>query len=217
MATGENPARQRILERISSALKSRAPRHAPESAGEIFPEIPDPLGRFQLECSGNKTELRIVRDESGAAEALASLAGEFLPGEIFVEDAPVLRKLISTRITKNQIRWSSSGGPGEGVRASITRAEFLVAQTGSVVVSSSCGGRGAFAFAPLHIVVAGVSELVVDLAAALAQLRTRGIPEQSSSFTLITGPSRTADIEKQLVMGAHGPIRLVVILIAEGR
>lgn len=216
MATGESAARQRILDRISGALKSPAPRRSPDNFQEIFPEIPDPLARFQLECAGNKTELQIVRDDAAAAQALAILVRELPPGEIFVQDSPDLRVLFSSTASKNQIRWSSSGVPGEAVWASITHADVLVAQTGSVILSSSCGGRGAFVIAPLHVVIAGISDLVADLPAAFERLRAHGIPARTSSLTLITGPSRTADIEKQLVMGAHGPVRLVVILIAGG-
>ena len=55
----------------------------------------------------------------------------------------------------------------------------------------------------------------VDLAVALAQVDERGVPKGSSFLCLTTGSSRTADIEKILVMGAHGPRRLVVVIHRE--
>jgi L-lactate dehydrogenase complex protein LldG len=115
------------------------------------------------------------------------------------------------------IRWSNvapvgAAGPDETSQATITLAETLVAQTGSVFVSAACGGRGASVVAPVHIVVAGIGQLVPDLDAAFARLIERGVPTKNSFLCLITGSSRTSDIEKIMVLGAHGPRRLVVVL-----
>lgn len=120
--------------------------------------------------------------------------------------------------TRHDIRWSSGtadgvgskSGPSESSQATITMAEALVAQTGSVLVSAECGGRGAAIVAPVHIVVAEAAQLVPDLEAAFAQVKERGTALRNSYLCFITGSSRTADIEKILVMGAHGPRRLVV-------
>ena len=114
-----------------------------------------------------------------------------------------------------RIRWSSEGGPLEASQATVTLAEALVARTGSVFVSSGCGGRGASVAAPVHIVAATLGQMVPDLETAFARLRERGAQEKNSMLCLITGSSRTADIEKILVQGAHGPRRLAVILQAE--
>ena len=96
--------------------------------------------------------------------------------------------------------------------ATITLAETLVAQTGSIFVSAACGGRGASVVSPVHIVVATAEQLVPDLHAAFARLRESSATAKNSFLCLITGSSRTADIEKIIVMGAHGPRRLVVVL-----
>ena len=98
------------------------------------------------------------------------------------------------------------------MQATITHAEALVALTGSVLVSAACGGRGASVVAPVHIVIATREELVPDLEAAFTLIRQRELPHKNSYLCLITGSSRTADIEKILVMGAHGPRRLIVML-----
>ena len=87
-----------------------------------------------------------------------------------------------------------------------------MAQTGSVLVSAACGGRGASVVAPVHIVVATINQLLPDIDAALARAQERGTVVQNSFLCLIPGSSRTADIEKILVMGAHGPRRLIVVL-----
>src|SRR5208337_3053447 len=58
------------------------------------------------------------------------------------------------------IRWSSEGAPSEASQATITLAEALIAQTGSILVTASCGGRGASVIAPCHIVYANTAQLV---------------------------------------------------------
>ena len=66
--------------------------------------------------------------------------------------------------------------------------------------------------APYHIVLARLEQLVPDLEAAFARAYDQGTPSRNSFMGLITGSSRTADIEKLLVVGAHGPRRLVVVV-----
>ncbi|HUN87343.1 MAG TPA: LUD domain-containing protein, partial [Terriglobales bacterium] len=93
-----------------------------------------------------------------------------------------------------------------------TGVEALVAATGSLLVTSQCGGRGGTVVAPVHIAVANRSQLVPDIEAALELAEREGLPQKNSFVGIITGCSRTADIEKLLVIGAHGPKRLVVIV-----
>ena len=216
METVNNPGRDRILTRIKSALASPSPpRHSRENAPP-FPPVGDVLERFQKECAVNNTECTLTVDLSDSARAIAEVLRGIPPGEIFVQDAPELRHMAASWTT-HKIRWSSEpaekdmrGGPNECSEATITLAEGLVAMTGSVIVSSACGGRGAAMVAPLHIVVAKASQLLPDFDAAFAAVKQRGTALNNSYMCFITGSSRTADIEKILVMGAHGPRRLVV-------
>jgi L-lactate dehydrogenase complex protein LldG len=88
-----------------------------------------------------------------------------------------------------------------------------VAQTGSIFVTTrSAGGRALSVLPPAHLVVARRDQLVPDLEAAFALMRKRYDRHWPSLICLISGPSRTGDIEKILVMGAHGPKRLAVYL-----
>jgi L-lactate dehydrogenase complex protein LldG len=209
----QNPGRERILARIRAALREAAPKHSASlTAGRIFAAVPDAVGRFQQECAGNNTECLVVPDLSAGTAAVADVLGSLPAGEIFVQDAPALRRMTSAWQEGRTVRWSSEGGPAESSRATITLAEALVAQTGSVFVSAACGGRGASVVPPVHIVVASVAQLVPDLLGAFARLRESGAVAKNSFLCLITGSSRTADIEKIIVMGAHGPRRLVVVL-----
>ncbi len=101
----------------------------------------------------------------------------------------------------------------EQVEAILTPCHFLVAQTGSVVASSDFGRKN-LVFGPLHIVLANESQLVPTMDEAMKRINEMkdALPSQ---ITFITGSSRTADIEKTLVMGAHGPVMLAVFMIKD--
>jgi len=81
-------------------------------------------------------------------------------------------------------------------------------------VSAACGGRGISVVAPCHLVFATTSQLVPDLKTALGNATRKGLLQNNSFACMISGSSRTADIEKILVQGAHGPVRLAVVLQA---
>jgi L-lactate dehydrogenase complex protein LldG len=98
--------------------------------------------------------------------------------------------------------------------ASITECDALVAQTGGVAVTSRrAGGRALTVLPPHHVVVAHRQQLVPDLPAAFAQLQKKYAPDYPSMISFITGPSRTGDIERILVLGAHGPKRLTILCL----
>jgi L-lactate dehydrogenase complex protein LldG len=208
----ENPSREKILARIRTALREPAPRHEPAGARAIFAPVTGLLDRFQKECAINLTEYLAVPNLRASGPAIKEILAALPPGGIFVQDSPDLRDLASEWQDGRTIQWSSEGGPKESLQATISACEALVAQTGSVLVSAACGGRGASVVAPVHIVVATLPQLLPDIDAALARVQERGIVAQNSFLCLITGSSRTADIEKILVMGAHGPRRLIVVL-----
>ncbi len=216
MEPAENPSRERILTRIRAAVSASASRH--ELAGaetrRVFPPVGDLLERFQRECAANLTECTVTRDAAASAAVIEGVLASLPPGEIFVQDAPEFRRLEQAWQNGRSLRWSSEGGPREASEATLTLAEALVAATGSILVSASCGGRGASVVAPCHIVLAKLEQLVPDLEAALGYAHEKGLASRNSFMGLITGSSRTADIEKILVMGAHGPRQLVAVVQA---
>lgn len=98
----------------------------------------------------------------------------------------------------------------------ITTCEALIARNGSIMVSSAnAGGRRLSIYPPVHIVFAQASQLVMDIRHALKAIQDKYGQNLPSMLTTITGPSRTADIEKMLVLGAHGPKELYVFLIED--
>jgi L-lactate dehydrogenase complex protein LldG len=96
----------------------------------------------------------------------------------------------------------------------ISECDALVAQTGSVLVSSrSAGGRALSVLPPHHLVLARREQLLADLPTAFALLKGKYDSNYPSFISLITGPSRTGDIERILVLGAHGPKKLTILCV----
>jgi L-lactate dehydrogenase complex protein LldG len=122
---------------------------------------------------------------------------------------PSIRELID----RSGVPYSSDQESIKEAEATITGCEFLVARTGSIMVSSAQGsGRRVFGHTPVHVVIGKTSQLVIEISDALAGIKSK-YSEMPSQVSLITGPSRTADIEKTLVLGAHGPRDLYVFLL----
>lgn len=97
----------------------------------------------------------------------------------------------------------------------ITGCDALVAQTGSVLVTSqSAGGRALSVLPEHHVVIATKDQLLADLPAAFELLKRKYSSAYPSFISFITGPSRTGDIERILVLGAHGPKKLTILCLA---
>jgi len=101
-----------------------------------------------------------------------------------------------------------------GCDISVTGCEALVARTGSIVLSAAGeSGRTSSVFAPIHICIAFTSQLVYDIRDALGVIRNKYGNQLPSLISFATGPSRTADIEKTLVVGVHGPKEVFLFLV----
>jgi L-lactate dehydrogenase complex protein LldG len=97
---------------------------------------------------------------------------------------------------------------------SVTSCEYLIARTGSIVLSSALQqGRTVSVYAPIHICIAYVDQLVYDIKEALQLIKEKYLGNIPSMITFATGPSRTADIEKTLVVGVHGPKEVYLFLV----
>jgi len=101
-----------------------------------------------------------------------------------------------------------------GCDVSVTGCEFLVARTGTIVMSAAqASGRTTSVYAPIHICIAFTSQLVYDVKDALQLVKEKYKDKLPSLITFATGPSRTADIEKTLVVGVHGPKEVYCFLV----
>ncbi len=102
--------------------------------------------------------------------------------------------------------------------AAITTCEALIARTGSILLSSAqLSGRTTSVYAETHICVAFTDQLVYDVRDGLQLIKDKYGNKIPSLVTFATGPSRTADIEKTLVVGVHGPKEVYVFLVERGQ
>lgn len=220
-------SRDTILRRIREALAVAAPaRHldgVPPAAAarppeDWLPPVPrDPdalLALFEKNSADLKTEVVRCADAAAAAAALAALArdnGWKSVGSHEFESGSAAVAALGIPVVRTDRPYETAAL--ERCDAGISGCDCLVAQTGGIMVTAaSAGGRALSVLAPHHIVIARRSQLVGDLADAFALARKKfgTIP---AFLSFITGPSRTGDIERILVLGAHGPKRLTVLLV----
>jgi L-lactate utilization protein LutC len=211
MAT-TNSARERILGRIRKAEVPLDPAVDATSVAleQIYEPIGDPLQRFLTECAGNLTEVKVTSNLTSSMNAISELLAAVPVGALYVQDDPTLRNFMEAYAGRGVV-WSTSGRAPEDCAAAITLCEGLVAQTGSMLISSRCGGRGGSIVPPVHILYATSDQLVPDITIALRDAMQSDLKD-ASYFGLISGSSRTADIEKILVQGAHGPVKVAIVL-----
>lgn len=109
-----------------------------------------------------------------------------------------------------------SGLRDETANFGITGVSAALATTGSLVIPSGAGQpRAASLLPPVHIAVVRESQIVTDLETYFAAQRAAGLEQfrASANVVVVTGSSRTADIGQELILGAHGPIAVHVVLI----
>ena len=206
-----NSSRDEILKRIETVRKGRSSfRSIPiEKGKEIYkPILPDALSCFKTELEAISGKCIICSDEQEVFAEINKFVSERRFPYVFCRDKSLFDKL-----EKNNIPCSGKEDDFGSMQAGISTCEFLIARTGSVMVSAaSPSGRQMHVFPPVHIVVAKSSQLVDYIEDALIAIRQKYGDNLPSAITTITGPSRTADIEKTLVLGAHGPKEIIVFV-----
>jgi L-lactate dehydrogenase complex protein LldG len=205
-------SREEILQRIAAAQSGRlAFVNTPtQDVVEIYkPILPDSITCFKNELEAINGQCILCENEADLYAKLKNYVEQKELPYIFCRD-----KYISNQLIQNNIAVSNEEKDFELMQAGITGCEFLVARTGSVLVSSASeSGRQMTVFPPIHIILAHVSQLVDYLEDALVKIQEKYGNALPSTISTITGPSRTADIEKTLVLGAHGPKELAVFLV----
>ncbi|MDD3079471.1 MAG: lactate utilization protein [Paludibacter sp.] len=206
-------SRQEILERIKkmSTIVDTAPLNTRYENEAIYrPVLPDAITCFKTELEAISGQCFVCESELDFAEKLIEFLRTINVQEVYCRD-----RIVANRLSEVGIKITSDmeGGFGQ-MQAGVTSCEFLVARTGSVVVSAAgLSGRQMNVFPPVHIVIANVSQLVLYPQDALLAMEDKYKNRMPSTITTITGPSRTADIEKTLVLGAHGPKELAVFIL----
>lgn len=202
-----NQAREEILNKLKSAVHPVP--EMPDFEQPVYHSIEIPLElAFKENLEKINGFVHLYDSEKELFEGLKEFLASKQTDKIFCNEDEICERLIAF-----EIPFQKTHELPENVEVGITVCEFLIAHTGSVMVSSAQkGGRQMFVFPPLHIVIAHKNQLVDYLEKAYAGIREKYIDNFPSQIALITGPSRTADIEKTLVLGAHGPRELRVFV-----
>jgi L-lactate utilization protein LutC len=155
-------------------------------------------------------------DEAGCVAVVLGLLQAMAARRVAASERESLAGIRDT-IRRSNIELVSQSGSGFAslyeCDAGVTDARAGIAETGSLVCVAGPGrGRGLSLVPPVHIAVLWASDLVADLIDVWAPRGPIGIAA-SSSTVLITGPSKTADIEGVLITGVHGPREVHIVLI----
>lgn len=204
-------ARENILSRIKQALKKPVPVPFPASEGNEFLFQPADQD-LEIIFAENFTQLQgrfsYCANEAELAVQLNALAAQRKWSKVYCVE-PELKTILSEKGFTN-----TDATDLASCEASITYCEQLVARTGSLLLSSGQpSGRTVSVYAPVHICVAYTDQLVYDIADGIHSLIDRYRLNLPSLITLASGPSRTADIEKTLVVGVHGPKEVFCFLL----
>lgn len=201
-------ARQEILDKLKAAV--HAVPEKPDFNAPVYPSIKQPLEiafKENLEMINGNVHLFSSLNELFVA--LKSFLKDFNPADVYCNETAIQKQL-----DHFEMHYSQYIENHKKIEVGITGCEFLIAHTGSAMVSSAQkGGRQLFVYPPIHVIVASKSQIVDYLEAAYSAIQDKYRENLPSQIALITGPSRTADIEKTLVMGAHGPRELHVFLV----
>jgi L-lactate dehydrogenase complex protein LldG len=210
----ESTSREKVLKKVRNALMSKFENPYPslDIESSVFHPLDDSLDiTFAQEFSKVSGKFIYCENETDLKANLISLIAENNWKNIFCFE-PDIKKLLED----TGIPCYSDEDHFNGMDAGVTYCEFLIARLGSIMVSSKqTSGRRLNVFPEAHLVIAKSSQIVPDIKDALKKMQEKYNNNLPSLISVITGPSRTADIEKTLVMGAHGPKQLYLFLIDE--
>ncbi len=208
---GLSSAKENILKKIRQALTNSVPVPFPQSEGSqsVFQPLQQDI---ELEFAQNFTSLlgkfSYCLNELELAEQLQLLVTNKKLQAVYCREKHIMEMLSLNGY--NQFNETNVAK----CDASITGCELLIARTGSLLMSSAQqSGRTVSVYAPIHICIAYTSQLVYGIKEGLQKLLKQYSGNLPSLITLASGPSRTADIEKTLVVGVHGPKEVYVFLV----
>jgi len=218
-------AREAVLARVRSALGPRAGERRAEAAADTYlashPQGPrPPVGPDLVEHFVQRAaDMASTVERLATREAIPAAVARYL-------DALVLPDLIAEQRSHAGVCWPEFadldwGAAGLAIeprpttgndRLGITGAFCAIAETGTLVVTSGADTPTATTLLPdTHVAVVRAERIVPGMEEAFALLRAAGpLPR---AVNMISGPSRTGDIEQTIVLGAHGPYRVHVIVL----
>ena len=206
----ESTAREKVLKKVRHALiyKTDNPFPQVDFDSSVYKPMNDTSDvNFAQEFTKAGGIFLYCENEAEAVSALSALNTECNWSNIFCAE-PEFQYML----TQAGIPFESDNQSFQELKVGITGCEFVIARLGSIMVSSR-NSRRLNVYPETHVVIAYIHQLVDDLKDAFSSVQEKYSGNIPSMVSVITGPSRTADIEKTLVMGAHGPRELFLILI----
>jgi L-lactate dehydrogenase complex protein LldG len=202
--------RGEIMERLAKAVAGKQNSVSLEASPKLYADIEGPLTiAFKENAEKVSAQVNLVN----SWEELSTSLAEVISGNGWKEIV-CSGKHVKDLLLANNFPFECSDVLSETTEVAITGCEYLVANLGSVIVSSAlAGSRKIFVYPPVHIVVAYSSQLVETLEEGYEKTICKYGDNLPSLISIITGPSRTADIEKTLVLGAHGPKKLHIFIL----
>ncbi len=208
----DSTSKEKVLKKVRNALinKLENPFNNVDFSSPLFYEQEE----------GPEVQFAYKLKECGGTFIYCANEKEVVDNLVALIEKEGWKNIICTDISKTELLSQNDidiiTNPDEfnSVSVGITNCDFLISRFGSVMVSSGLSvGRRIFVFPETHVVIAFASQVVPELKDALTGMKKKYSDNFPSQITVITGPSRTADIEKTLVMGAHGPKNLFVFMV----
>jgi len=204
-------SKEKLLKKIRKALLEKRDNPYPNLEDLPMYEPNDELLEvlFAEQFTAVSGQFVFCEDEIQFIESLLTLAEERKWHKIYCWEPP-----LQAILTKYEYPFFETDKDFRDAQVGFTLCEALVARNGSILISNAnMAGRRLSIYPPVHIVLAYTSQLVTDLKDGFKLIKTKYGHQLPSMITTITGPSRTSDIEKTLVLGAHGPKELFVFLL----
>lgn len=204
-------SKEKLLKKIRKALLEK--RDNPYPNLEDLPQYPAneelPEVLFAEQFAAISGQFVFCEDEVQFIENLLELAEERKWRKIYCWEPPLQEIL-----TRFEYPFFETDKDFEQADVGFTLCEALIARNGSILISNAnMAGRRLSIYPPVHIVLAYTSQMALDLKDGFKLIKSKYAANIPSLICNITGPSRTADIEKTLVLGAHGPKELFVFLL----
>jgi len=205
-------AKEQMLKKIRQALLQKREHPYPNfEETELHVRETDPIDiLFAERLTAVAGKFVYCEDEVSFVENLLALAEEKRFRKMYAWE-PAIQQLLD----RYEFPYFRTEKDFVDAEAGITACEALIARSGSVLVSNGMGSRRLSIYPSIHIVVAYASQLVMDIKDGLSLMQQKYDAALPSMISVVTGPSRTADIEKTLVLGAHGPKELYVFLLED--
>jgi L-lactate dehydrogenase complex protein LldG len=213
-------SRDTILHTVRTECAKQPHLTAPE-VPVVWPlEHPAPgamAERFAKELVDVQGEVVRCASMADAKRELASLVQQNGWNSLGLLDRPIVHE-VTADLKADSLHWGVSDLQPRTIAeysASVIAAEVLLADTGTCMIECRIQPERLLCYLPpACVIVAKVDQLAEHLQAAWPQIAPRiAEPDRRGEFVFVTGPSRTADIEKILILGVHGPKRLIVLLV----